>query len=683
VYNFICYNDLEHVFEQKYKDIEQIRMEYPQLVDIFKNSKFPPDIVDKVSAALDDLADTPLIVRSSSLLEDQLGTAFSGKYRSVFLGNQGTKQERLHALLDAIAEVYASTFAPDPIEYRKERDLLDFNEEMGVMISEVVGERVGDYFLPSFAGVIFSNNEFRWSPRIKREDGLVRLTPGLGTRAVDRLADDYPILVSPGQPDLRVNVTQDEVVRYSPNKLDVINLKTNTFETIDLVDFIKNHGHEFSATDQLISLLRDDRLQQMSLLDLDFEGAHPVATFDKLLNNNKFIPQVRAILATLNDGFGIPVDIEFAVKNDEFYLLQCRPQSYGKARRPAPIPKDVPEEDIIFSANRYITNGHAADIAYIVYVDPEQYSQIESKDTLLEVGKVVSKLNTILPKRQFILMGPGRWGSRGDVKLGVSITYSDINNTAMLIEVARKKGNYIPDLSFGTHFFQDLVESEIHYLPLYPDNQDVKFNMRFLNTPRSILHKLLPEYEYLDHVIKVIDVADESRGRVLQVYMNSELDEAIAVLAPPATKVDDSGVQKDFQLKSVSDEHWRWRHRMVEGLARSLDPDKFGVKGLYVFGSTNNGNAGPGSDIDLLVHYDGTGEHEKDLMQWLDGWSGCLDEINYSKTGYRSGGLLDIHLITDDDIKKKRWDASKIGAITDPATELPLTREEAAKEDSE
>ncbi|MBK6678651.1 MAG: hypothetical protein IPG53_00820 [Ignavibacteriales bacterium] len=98
--------------------------------------------------ALDDFGDRPIIVRSSSLLEDQVGSAFSGKYKSLFLANQGSKPERLSALMDAIAEVYASTFGPDPIEYRTERGLIDFHEEMGIMIMEVVGTRVGDYFFP-------------------------------------------------------------------------------------------------------------------------------------------------------------------------------------------------------------------------------------------------------------------------------------------------------------------------------------------------------------------------------------------------------------------------------------------------------------------------------------------------------------------------------------------------------
>ena len=189
---------------------------------------------------VDDFKDRPIIVRSSSLLEDRVGSSFSGKYRSLFLANQGSTQERLDALRDAVAEVYASTFEPDAIGYRSERGLLDFAEEMGVMIQEVVGNRVGDYFLPAFAGVAFSLNEFRWSPRVKREDGLLRLVPGLGTRAVDRTSDDYPVLIAPGQTDHRVNVTADEIVCYAPKKVDVINLRTNSFETIGIRDLLSS-----------------------------------------------------------------------------------------------------------------------------------------------------------------------------------------------------------------------------------------------------------------------------------------------------------------------------------------------------------------------------------------------------------------------------------------------------------
>ena len=168
ILDFIEYNQLEDLYNRKYLEIDQVRREYPHVIQVFKNSHFSPEIVKGLSLALDDLADRPLIVRSSSLLEDRVGAAFSGKYKSLFLANQGTKAERLSALLDAVAEVYASVFGPDPLEYRAERGLLDVHEEMGILLQEVVGSRVGKYFLPTFAGVAFSNNEFRWSARIKR-----------------------------------------------------------------------------------------------------------------------------------------------------------------------------------------------------------------------------------------------------------------------------------------------------------------------------------------------------------------------------------------------------------------------------------------------------------------------------------------------------------------------------------
>jgi len=216
---YMHYNDLEEMLEYKYKNIEEIRFEYDHIIQMFKNAQFPPEIIHGLSLALDDFGETPIIVRSSSLLEDQIGASFSGKYKSLFLANQGDKKERLEDLMDAIAEVYASTFGPDPIEYRAEKGLLDFHEEMAIMIQEVVGTKIGKYYLPSYAGVAFSNNEFRWSPRIKREDGLVRIVPGVGTRAVDRIGEDYPILAAPGQPNLRVNVSFEEHVRYSPKNI--------------------------------------------------------------------------------------------------------------------------------------------------------------------------------------------------------------------------------------------------------------------------------------------------------------------------------------------------------------------------------------------------------------------------------------------------------------------------------
>ena len=667
---FLQHNDLDEVIEQKYKDIEEVRQEYPHLVKVFKNCSFPQEIVKGLSLALDDFGEVPLIVRSSSLLEDRLGTAFAGKYKSLFLANQGGKKERLEALLDAVAEVYASIFSPDPIQYRAERGLLDFYEEMGIMIQEVVGKQVGKYFFPAYAGVAFSRNEFRWSPRIKREDGLLRLVPGLGTRAVDRVSDDYPILVAPGQPNLRVNVSLDEVVRYSPKRIDVINLEENTFETLDIQKLLEEIGPGYPGLAKVISVSRDGHLQRPMGLATDFGKSEAVVTFDGLITESPFMGQLESILKTLEAALGVPVDIEFASDGTDFYLLQCRPQSHSAEDLAMEIPSNIPECDLLFTANRYVSNGKVADITHIVYVEPDKYAEIAELQDMASVGLAVGKLNKLLPRRQFILMGPGRWGSRGDIRLGVRVTYSDINNTAMIIEVARKKGNYVPDVSFGTHFFQDLVESGIRYLPLYPDDPGVKFNEGFLLSAPNRLLDFLPEFAHLADALHVVDVPEASGGKVLRVLMNADREKAVAMLADPG-----AGMRAVFdQAAGFREEgdHSSWRLRMAEQIAFHCDAERWGIRALYIFGEPKTGSGSPGSPIKLAVHIQGTPQQRRELEVWLHAWSLSLAEMNYLRTGFHSDGLLDVHIVSGDDVKGMSSVAAKVNAAPESIKELRL-----------
>lgn len=677
---FIRHNDLDDVLDRKYMDIEEIRQRYPYLIQLFKSSPFPPEIRKGLSIALDDLGDGPLIVRSSSLLEDSTTAAFSGKYKSLFLANQGSKEERLRALRDAVAEVYASIFGPDAIEYRIERNLLDVHEEMGILIQEVVGTRVGKYFLPAFSGVAVSNNEFRWSPRIKREDGLVRLVPGLGTRAVDRLSDDYPILMVPEQPGLRVNNTPEEIVRYSPRMVDVINLEARTFESVPLDVFLRTFGNDLPMVGRMVSLVDHDGVRPPRGLHIDFEKHDAVITFEGLASDTPFVGQMAKMLKVLRHRMATPVDVEFASDGTNLYLLQCRPQTSAGVGVPDAIPRDLPKSKILFSAHRFVSNGRVPDITHVVYVDPAEYARLPRLELMRDVGRAVGRLNKILPRRQFILMGPGRWGSRGDIRLGVSVTYSDINNTAVLVEIARKVGNYVPDLSFGTHFFQDLVEAQIRYLPLYPDEPENDLNEAFFRGGTNLLPGLLPEFEPISHAVKILDIPAETEGHVLKILANADLDEAVGLFTPPrpppaARSVDGSRTSPPpAPMEPLQEDHWRWRLRMAERIASHLDPDRFGVAGMWVLGSTKNATAGPGSDIDLIVHFAGTETARAELLLWLEGWSLSLAEINYLRTGYVSEGLLDVHLISDQDIKDRTSFAAKIGAVTDAARPLALRK---------
>ncbi len=530
ILDFMHYNALEEFVFTKYQSVDEIRQVYPFLEYIFKHSHFPPDTRYALNMILDDIEDRPIIVRSSSLLEDSFEAAFSGKYKSLFLSNKGSKEERMNDLTNAIKEVYASTLGPDPIAYRKENGFIDFREEMGILIMEVVGSQVGKYFFPCYAGVAFSTNEFRWSPRINRQDGVVRLVTGLGTRAVDRTINDYPLLFSPGQPNLKVNNSYQDKVRYSQRYVDVINLETKNFETIEFDELINDIGGYFPDIEKVVSFDRGGTLVDPVSHLSEFKNENLVVTFNKLLGNTSFIDTIKDILKELEKAIGRPVDIEFACNDSKFYLLQCRPQSSFSAENMVKLPVNIPSELIVFNANKYVSNGLVENIRFVVFVDSDKYKECKTREEMLDIGKAIGELNRILPKREFILIGPGRWGSRGDIKLGVPVTYSDINNSAMLIEVAKEKDGYMPELSFGTHFFQDLVESNIKYLPLFPDENKTVFNSDFFYKLENAIKQYIYCNENQESVIRLIDIADFNSGATLSIYMDGEKNKAVAFI---------------------------------------------------------------------------------------------------------------------------------------------------------
>ncbi|MEZ4812123.1 MAG: PEP/pyruvate-binding domain-containing protein [Caldisericia bacterium] len=376
---------------------------------------------------------------------------------------------------------------------------------------------------------VFSNNEIRWSSRISREDGVVRLVAGLGTRAVDRVAGDYPTLASPGQPKIRVNTIPSEVEKYSQKYIDVINTETGEFETLEIKQLLKEVGDKYPQLYNVFSSYSDGFLKQINPLT-DIENEDLVVTFDGLFNNTPFLKQIKLVLDILQESLQTPVDVEFASDGTNLYILQCRPQYVKESLGKIEIPKNIPREDIVFDAIKSVSEGICNNIEYIVYVDPMDYEALESREEMLKVGQIVSELNSSLPEKRFILMGPGRWGSRGDIKLGVSITYSGISKTAALIEIARKKQSYVPEVSFGTHFFQDLVESDISYLPLYPDDVGRVFNQDFLRNSENQLLKYVPWAKDFVEVVRVIDVRKVTGGRKMKLIMDADENYAVAFL---------------------------------------------------------------------------------------------------------------------------------------------------------
>ncbi len=525
---FLELNGLRAYHSQKYKNIEDIRNEYPLIRGVFRNSPFPVEIVQQLRSLIEQLEETPLIVRSSSLLEDRCSSAFSGKYASIFIPNQGKVEVRLRALLGAIGEVYASTLAPDPILYRRRHNLIDYDEEMGVLIQKVVGRKMGKYFLPAFAGVALSRNEYRWSPRIKREDGFLRLVLGLGTRAVDRVGADFARMVALGAPTLRPDATPLEIIRHSQKTIDVINLEENRFDSVTLPTLLAQ-GEPFPMLDKFVSVRREHELYTPAGRMLDAAPEDMCITFDKLLKETPFASRVQQMLQELEQSMGHPVDVEFACDGEKFYILQCRGQHQAAPSERVVIPENLPVEKIVFTANRYVRTAMIRNIQYIVYVSSDAYHSVESNDRRLAIARVIGRVNQALAGKKFILVGPGRWGSN-DVLLGIRVSYADINNARMLIEVARERSGYVPEVSFGTHFFQDLVEDNIAYLPLYPDQDGNGFNSDlFLNT-QNALAEIVPKDASFSDEVRIIHVPDVADGCRLQIAMDGEQERAVAYI---------------------------------------------------------------------------------------------------------------------------------------------------------
>jgi hypothetical protein len=474
----------------------------------------------------------PIIVRSSSLLEDNFGTAFAGKYDSYFCPNQGTHEENLKDLLDAIRRVFACTLNPNALEYRSRHGMTDYDERMGVLLQKVEGERNGRYYYPPLAGVGFSQNPYRWNPRIRREDGFLRLVWGLGTRAVDRVDRDYPRMISLSHPQLRPETTASAVRQHSQWFVDVIDLEDNTFKTLPVNEVL---DETYSQLRLIASLDEREYMQEIfSSGGLD-DNSKFVLTFDKLTKDRKFIDLMRNALQRLEKVYKTPVDIEYVVEvtnngglHYQLNIVQCRPLSQ-RQQGAVKIPSDIPKEDILFTAHKLIPDGQAEDIRYVVFVDPETYREIPDNFTKLELGRAISRLNQLLADESYILMGPGRWGS-ANLDLGVRVGYIDIHNTKVLIEIGVPQDGQMPELSYGTHFLQDLVEAGIHSLPLHLGDGKSKLKWDFFRDSPNCLAQLSPEDAELADYLRVIDVTAVTDGRRIKILMDGEDDEAVGFL---------------------------------------------------------------------------------------------------------------------------------------------------------
>lgn len=535
MYTFMSVNHLGHWNDQKYKNEAEMRADFPAIVQEFEAGEFSPDLLERFQGMLATVGHTPLIVRSSSLLEDNFGTSFAGKYESIFLANQGSPQQNMRALTTSIARIYSSTLNPNALLYRRSKGLQDYDERMAILIQAVQGEAFGRYFMPHGAGVAFSRNLYRWTPQIRREDGFVRLVWGLGTRAVDRVGNDYPRLIALSHPTLRPNNEPRNIRRYSQQFVDVIDLQANDFKTLPVADVLDGH---YPPLRYLAQVDEDGYFVPLRSTVVEGGAASLVLTFDELLKRTTFAPLMREVLALLERSYRTPVDMEFtlALTNLEgskpelcLTILQCRPLAQLISSERRSLPEDLPAEDLIFNTNFMVPQGFVDRVDYVVYVPADGYFGLRTAHERAEVARAVGSLNAALAGLNFICVGPGRWGST-NTDLGVAIDYGDIYHAHALIELAGQGIGLPPEPSLGTHFFQDIIEAQIYPLAIYLDDTRNTFNAAFFEETPNRLSEVMQVKPELSGALRLIRVSDFRPGYFLRLVMDEDKSQAAGYL---------------------------------------------------------------------------------------------------------------------------------------------------------
>lgn len=512
-YSFLVQNGVWWVREQQKKPETFLQGAHRARHRIL-TGEFPEHILNQFQDMLDYFGQSPIIVRSSSLLEDNFGNAFAGKYESVFCANQGPRIRRLDDFLAAVRTIYASCMSHKALSYREQRGLLDKDEQMALLVQRVSGDRYGGrFYFPQIAGVGFSFNPYVWSEDIDPEAGMLRLVFGLGTRAVDRSDDDYTRIVSLSAPDKRPESNFDKVRQYSQRKMDLIDLEANQLICTafkDIAPESTNLPIEWFAS-------RDQTVHGGAGATGGAEVFPWVLTFDKLFRETGFIGEMRELLRTLHEAYDYPVDVEFTANfaADGSYrtnIVQCRPLQGVAGGKIVDSPDDIPPDRLVIESHgAVIGQGRDCRVTQIIYVVPEVYGQLPTADRYT-IARVIGRL-THLQRRSrdddqtVLLIGPGRWATSSP-ELGVPVTFSDINTVSIICEIVAMRGDIVPDVSLGTHFFSELVEMEMLYFALFPNRSDSVLNAEWLDDQPNSLADLLPDDARWSHAVRVMDTRE-------------------------------------------------------------------------------------------------------------------------------------------------------------------------------
>ena len=470
---------------------------------------FPSNIREQFVSMLEYFGQTPIIVRSSSFLEDGFGNAFAGKYESVFCANRGTPEERLAAFENAVRQVYASTMDPSALEYRRQRGLEKKDEQMAILVQRVSGSYYGKLYMPCAAGVGYSYSTYQWRRDIDPDAGMLRLVMGLGTKAVDRTQNDYPRLVNLDRPAVTMTKNVAEKHRFSQHKLDVLDLEENALceKELDAVlpvlpRWLKNLllEHDYEAEQRLYDMGRPRQIWFISC--------------QRLLENEAFTGLMKKLLATLQRVYENPVDIEYTVncgENGDFLvnLLQCRPLYVGQNREAVRIPALKAERTFFDIHDTCMGRSSCRKLDALVLVDPKEYYEYPYARKS-EVAGVIGRINRYFlsqpEKKNVLLAVPGRIGTSSP-ELGIPAAFAELSGYCGICEVSDDRAGYMPELSFGSHMFQDLVEADIFYAAIYADREEICYHRDCFADCPDLFAKICPQEEGLSSMISVYDLA--------------------------------------------------------------------------------------------------------------------------------------------------------------------------------
>ena len=507
-YSYIVHNGWWNLFMRQ-KTTEGYFTAAAELRDNMLGGEFPATVREGFHKMLEYYGRCPIIVRSSSLLEDGFGNAFAGKYDSFFSVNQGTSEERLARFEEAVRRIFASAMSEDALSYRLQRGLDLQDEQMALLVQRVSGAYRKHYFFPELAGVGISYNTCVGDQGMNPRAGMLRLVLGLGTRAVDRVEGDYPRLVALDSPLKKSHKSSEDARRFSQRDIDLLNIDENRLQTVSLLQLARE---EIDIPWSMYGVKDYETIRRLA--ERGRKGQEVwILSFDKLLAETSFSSLMQRMLKTLEEAYQYPVDVEFTVNftaggQAKIDVVQCRPlQTKGQQIR-VEVPLDMPEEKVFFrSVGNFMGGNISQEIRWIIWVDPAEYARLPLAEKY-EIARLIGRLNRRVADRgenRTMLLGPGRWGT-SIPSMGVPITFAEINNMTALAEVAFTSGELMPELSYGSHFFQDLVETDIFYLALFPESKTCRINLDWMPQFSNALEGLMPASSRYKQVVKVFRV---------------------------------------------------------------------------------------------------------------------------------------------------------------------------------